>query len=143
MASSLPRTRKLAGSHRFFKARTNPQPAPWLPSLNVSKILYFLDILNTFLLNNDKKYFYTKTKLQGTLGFFKDNVNICRKKARKSLHFIILCTGPTRPAARTGKPDPTRARKTETRLDPSPHVSGSKPSLITVCQTYICRGNFH
>ena len=34
MASSLARTRKLAGSHRFFEARTNPQPAPWLASLN-------------------------------------------------------------------------------------------------------------
>ncbi len=34
MASSLARTRKLAGSHRFFEARTNPQLAPWLASLN-------------------------------------------------------------------------------------------------------------
>ncbi len=35
MASSLAWTQKLTGSHWFFKARTNPQLAPWLASLNL------------------------------------------------------------------------------------------------------------
>ena len=48
----------------------------------------------------------------------------CKKleKARK-------CTGPTRPAARIVKPDPTRARISKTRPDPSPQKPGSMPSL--------------
>ncbi len=41
MASNLARTRKLAGSHRFFKARTSPQLAPWLVSLNFCKKIHF------------------------------------------------------------------------------------------------------
>ncbi len=81
------------------------------------------------MLNNSKKYsiLYDKKQIVAKTGIF-----YLKKieKARKSSHIVLLCTGPTRPAARTGKPDPTRARKTKTRPDPSPQSSGSKLSLV-------------
>ncbi len=50
-------------------------------------------------------------------------------KKSKKLEKARKCPGPTRPAPRIVKPDPTRARISKTRPDPSPQKSGSKPSL--------------
>ncbi len=133
MASSLARTRKLAGLHRFFKARTNPQPAHWLASLNFREKNHFSTYFAIFFGRNFYKRVFIFDGRRSTPKSHKLHEKSLEKKSKKlekARKLCLLCTGPTRPAARIVKPDPTRARSSKTRPDPSPQKSGSKPSLL-------------
>ncbi len=74
-------------------------------------------------LNKSHKYLLTYTKK-----VWKKSKKL--KKARK-------CPGPTRPAARIVKPDPTRARIFKTRPDPNPLEAIPTADKVGFCFVFV------
>ncbi len=61
------------------------------------------------------------------------------EKKCKKLEKARKCTGPTRPAAYIVKPNPTRARISKIRPNPSPQKPGSKPPLNSTALEYLVK----